>query len=134
LLGVSLRRAGIALLAAGAAACAPEDATLAGARRFAEIEARDALGLHVAGDALLVQLRVPGSADSRIGVAFWLESAADVPDAWLDEQRAILLAAHDDANARRLAAQLVRQGVRRVAVVRGGTEAWLDASNRESSR
>jgi len=80
------------------------------------------------------RLRAPGSAAPRIAVAFWLESAAAVPVAWRDETRAILLVVHDDANARGRAAGLVRQGSRRVAVVRGGTVAWLDASDRESSR
>jgi rhodanese-related sulfurtransferase len=124
---VAPRALALLLLLAAGPACDAGGALLAGARHFEEVDAATGLRLHGDG-AILVQLRSEHAVERRVPAAVWLDSANGVPDAWRGEPRALVLLARDPADARRAAARLVRTGVARVAIVRGGIDAWLDAS------
>jgi rhodanese-related sulfurtransferase len=75
-------------------------------------------------EARLVQVRNSESPDPRAAHAAIIGPEEAVPDAWLQEARPIVVIAHDEVAARRLAARLLRLGASRVSVVRGGIEAW----------
>jgi rhodanese-related sulfurtransferase len=121
---VSARAAASAALVACLFACGPGGPAVGGARSFAEIDVPAATRSLAEDDARLVQSRVAGSRDPRIDHAAIVGPDDAVPDAWLHESRPIVVIAQDDADARRLAARLLRLGASRVSVVRGGIEAW----------
>ena len=121
---VRVRMALIAVLFTCGTACGPGGPAVGGAHSFAEIDVPTAARLLEQDQARLVQVRDPEFADLRVETAAMLGPGESVPDAWLAEARPILVIAHDDATARRLAARLLRLGAACVSVVRGGTGAW----------
>ena len=120
-----LRTALLGFAAAVAAACGPPDPLFGGARSFDEIDVPAAARSVEREDARLVQVRDPRSNDARIAAAVIVGPGDPVPDEWLRGARPIVVIAGDVAAARRLAARLLRLGVTRVSVVRGGIEEWL---------
>ncbi len=121
---VPARLALIAALFAGGTACGPGGPAVGGARSFAEIDVPTAIRSLADDQARLVQVRDPAFADPRIEDAAFFGEGESVPEAWLAEARPILVIAHDESSARRLAARLLRLGAVRVSVVRGGIGAW----------
>lgn len=114
----------IASLFACGTSCGPGGPAVGGARSFAEIDVPAAARSLEQDQARLVQVRDPEFADPRAPAAAMLGPGESVPDAWLAEARPILVIAHDETAARRLAARLLRLGAARVSVVRGGIGAW----------
>jgi len=98
-----------------------------GVRTFDELAAEEALQLDDA-DCVVVQVREPESRAPSVAGASFLDPERPLPAGILRERRLVVVVASQATTARRLAAQLVRAGVPRVAVVRGGIEAWLAAS------
>jgi len=113
----------VAAVTCGVAGCMRER----GVRSFDELAAEEALRLDDA-DCIVVQVREPESRAPSVAGASFLDPAGPLPAGILRERRLVLVVASQATAARRLAAQLVRAGVPRVAVVRGGIEAWLAAS------
>jgi len=128
---VPVRVALVVALLFGGTACGPGGPAVGGARSFAEIDVPTAAHALEEGQARLVQVRDPEFADPRVGTAAMLGPGESVPDAWLAETRPILVIAHDEPAARRLAARLLRLGAARVSVVRGGTGAWPGGSQED---
>jgi len=124
---VPVRVALIAALFACGTACGPGGPAVGGARSFAEIDVPAAARSLEQDQARLVQVRDPEFADRRAPAAAMLGLGESVPDAWLAEARPILVIAHDETAARRLAARLLRLGAARVSVVRGGIGAWSES-------
>jgi rhodanese-related sulfurtransferase len=117
------RRVHGAWLLAAAVACGPGGPAVGGARGFDEIDVPAANRAIAEEDARLVQARDPH--DPRAGAAVAVIDLDDpIPAAWVQDARPVVVIARDEVAARRLAARLVREGVRRVSVVRGGIEAW----------
>jgi rhodanese-related sulfurtransferase len=106
------------------AACGPGGPVVGGARSFAEIDVAAATRSLAEEAARLVQVRDSQSPDPHLEHAAIVGPEEAVPDAWLHEARPIVVIAHDEVAARRLAARLLRLGASRVSVVRGGIEAW----------
>jgi rhodanese-related sulfurtransferase len=99
-----------------------------GVRTFDELGAAEAV--ERLGDAacVVVQPREPESRAPSVAGASFVDSAGPVPRGILEERRLVVVVASEPTAARRLAAQLVRAGVPRVAVVRGGIQAWMAAA------
>ena len=113
----------VAAVACGVGGCLRER----GVRTFDELAAEEALQLDDAA-CMVVQVREPESRAPSVAGASFLDPAGPLPAGILQERRLVVVVASQAAAARRVAAQLVRAGVPRVAVVRGGIEAWLAAS------
>jgi len=124
---VRVRVAFIASLLVGGTSCGPGSPGVGGARSFAEIDIPAAERSLEQAQARLVQVRDPEFADPHAPAAAMIGPGESVPDPWLAEARPILVLAHDDAAARRLAARLLRLGAARVSVVRGGIGAWSES-------
>jgi rhodanese-related sulfurtransferase len=107
-------------------ACLPLVARRSRRRRrpVAEIDVPAATRSLAQEQARLVQVLDVESHDPRVEHAAIVRPDEPVPDAWLHEARPIVVIAHDEVAARRLAARLLRLGASRVSVVRGGIEAW----------
>jgi rhodanese-related sulfurtransferase len=112
---------GLAVAAAGAGGCLRER----GVRTFDEIAAAQALQQLGDASGLLVQVRQADSQVPRVAGASLVDLEGELSGALLGEQRLVVLLAPEEATARRFAARLVRAGVPRVAVVRGGIQAWM---------
>ena len=122
---VSSRAALLGCVAALAWACGRGDVVVGAARSFDEVDVPAATRSVAQDDARLVQVRNPGSDDLRVAEAVIVGPGDPVPDEWLRGARPIVVIAEDIADARRLAARLLRLGASRVSVVRSGIEGWL---------
>lgn len=105
-----------------------------GARSFDEIEAAEAQARVLAKAALLVQVRETEAPAVRVGDAPLVELEGPLPPFLAASQVPILIVAYDPTRARRLAARLVRAGVPRVSVVRGGLQAWREGAEASEAR
>jgi rhodanese-related sulfurtransferase len=113
-------------LLAGPAAC-EFDAWLerhGGVARFREIGSEEARALLSEPTSLLVQAEDPPGPGGRVAEALLLPSSKPLPASVIQGSGAVVVLAHELRVGRRLAARLVRAGRSRVAVVRGGIEAW----------
>jgi rhodanese-related sulfurtransferase len=115
------------LLALALAACEPGGAPDGGLRSFGEMDAGAAVRLLAGGGARLLQVREVDGHAARLAGASLVDAAGSLPRLPADSMPVLVVATRPQA-ARSLAARLVRDGVPRVAVVRGGIQAWLAAS------
>jgi rhodanese-related sulfurtransferase len=115
------------LLALALAACEPGGAPDGGVRTFGEMDAGAAVQLLAEGGARLLQVREVDRHAARLAGASLVDVAGSLPRLPADPMPVLVVAARPQT-ARRLAARLVREGVPRVSVVRGGIQAWLAAS------